>query len=112
MNIQNSLCRGGGNCVWLEAVLLVSPMGKYRITPVGDKEFCFAFGGFIGFTNGEYHVVHVDFIAPCGGTKGQRRRTLRIPPSLSGTTLAWFRIEKAGSAESAVSVLWCPRKEQ
>ena len=66
MNIQNSLCRGGGNCVWLGAVLLVSPMGKYRITPVGDKEFCFAFGGCIGFTNGEYRIASVDFIAPCG----------------------------------------------
>ena len=38
---------------------------------------------FIGFTNEEYLIALVDFIAPCGGTKGQRRRTLRIPPSLS-----------------------------
>lgn len=47
------------------------------------KELCFAFVVYIGFTNEEYHVVCVDFIAPCGGTKGQGRRDLRIPPSLS-----------------------------
>ena len=83
------------------------------------KELCFAFVVYIGFTNGEYHVVCVDFIAPCGGTRGQRRRTLRIPPSLSGTTPAWFggrvrvqRIGKEGFANPAVPVLWCPRKEQ
>ena len=43
------------------------------------KEFCFAFDVYIGFTNGEYHVARADFIAPCGGTKGQGRRTLREP---------------------------------
>ena len=50
------------------------------------------------FINEEYLIALVDLIAPCGGTKGQRRRTLRIPPSLSSglqlfhrTTQAWFR---------------------
>ena len=34
-----------------------------------------------GFTNGEYRIALVDFIAPCGGTKEWGRRDLRIPPS-------------------------------
>ena len=40
-----------------------------------------AFGVSSGFTRDEYHVVRVDFIAPCGGTKEWGRRDLRIPPS-------------------------------
>ena len=36
-----------------------------------------------GFTRGEYRIALVDFIAPCGGTKGRGRRTLRSPPSPS-----------------------------
>ena len=31
------------------------------------------------FLNEEYLIALVDFIAPCGGTKGRRRRTLRSP---------------------------------
>ena len=38
---------------------------------------------FFVFLNEEYLIALVDFIAPCGGTKGQGRRDLRIPPSLS-----------------------------
>ena len=36
-----------------------------------------------GFFNEEYLIALVDFIAPCGGTKGRGRRTLRSPPSPS-----------------------------
>ena len=39
------------------------------------------------FINEEYLIALVDFIAPCGGTKGQGRRDLRIPPSLSEARL-------------------------
>ena len=39
------------------------------------------------FLNEEYLIARVDFIAPCGGTKGQGRRDLRIPPSLSEARL-------------------------
>ena len=40
------------------------------------------------FTNAEYLIALVDFIAPCGGTKGRRRRTLRSPsPPSSGLHL-------------------------
>ena len=42
---------------------------------------CFA------FINEEYLIALVDLIAPCGGTKGQGRRDLRIPPSLSEARL-------------------------
>ena len=38
---------------------------------------------FFVFLNEEYLIALVDFIAPRGGTKGQGRRDLRIPPSLS-----------------------------
>ena len=49
----------------------------------------------IGFTNGEYRIVIVDFIAPCGGTKERGERDLRIPfsppsglpPSIPGKPL-------------------------
>ena len=47
-----------------------------------------AFLAYIGFTNEEYHVACVDFIVPCGGTKGRRRGTLRSPsPPSSGLHL-------------------------
>ena len=69
--------------VYLVLFVLASPMGNTTSLLWDYKELCFAYVVYIGFTNGEYHVVCVDFIAPCGGTKGQRRRTLRIPPSLS-----------------------------
>ena len=38
---------------------------------------------YIGFTNGEYHIVCVDFIVALRRTKGRGRRTLRSPPSPS-----------------------------
>ena len=47
------------------------------------SESTFGFGSFFVFLNEEYLIALVDFIAPCGGTKGQGRRDLRIPPSLS-----------------------------
>ena len=43
---------------------------------------------FIGFTNGEYRIVIVDFIVALRRTKGRRRRTLRSPsPPSSGLHL-------------------------
>ena len=52
------------------------------------KETALFLGFYSGFTRGEYHIVCVDFIAPCGGTKGRRRWTLRSPsPPSSGLHL-------------------------
>ena len=42
-----------------------------------------AYGGCIGFTNGEYRIALVDFIVALRRTKGRGRRTLRSPPSPS-----------------------------
>ena len=42
-----------------------------------------AFVVYSGFTNGEYHVIRVDFIVALRRTKGRGRRTLRSPPSPS-----------------------------
>ena len=42
-----------------------------------------AYGGCIGFTNGEYRIAIVDFIVALRRTKGRGRRTLRSPPSPS-----------------------------
>ena len=41
-------------------------MGDIGLLLWGDKELCFGYAVYIGFTNGEYHIVCVDFIAPCG----------------------------------------------
>ena len=45
------------------------------------KETALFFGFYSGFTNGEYHVIRVDFIVALRRTKGRGRRTLRSPPS-------------------------------
>ena len=47
------------------------------------KETALFFGFYSGFTNGEYHVIRVDFIVALRRTKGRGRRTLRSPPSPS-----------------------------
>ncbi len=47
------------------------------------KESALFFGFYSGFTNGEYHVIRVDFIVALRRTKGRGRRTLRSPPSPS-----------------------------
>ena len=52
------------------------------------RKLRFACDFYSGFTRGEYHIALVDFIAPCGGTKGRRRWTLRSPsPPSSGLHL-------------------------
>ena len=79
---------GGG--FWLLLGGLVSPMGWCIAIGIYKVGGVLLLSFVLGFTNEEYLIATVDFIAPCGGTKGQRRRTLRIPPSLSGTTQAWF----------------------
>ena len=43
----------------------------------------YSFDRLSGFTRDEYHVVRGDFIVALRRTKGQGRRDLRIPPSLS-----------------------------
>ena len=44
------------------------------------KESCVLLLSFVlGFFNEEYLIALVDLIAPCGGTKGQGKRTLREP---------------------------------
>ena len=52
--------------VYLVLFVLASPMGNTTSLLWDYKELCFAYVVYIGFTNGEYHVVRVDFIAPCG----------------------------------------------
>ena len=41
------------------------------------KESTLVLGFYSGFTKGEYHVIHVDFIVALRRTRGQRRWTLR-----------------------------------
>ena len=47
------------------------------------RKLRWAYGVCIGFTNGEYRIVCVDFIVALRRTKGRGRRTLRSPPSPS-----------------------------
>ena len=60
---------------------------------------------YIGFTNGEYRIVLVDFIVALRRTKGRRRRTLRSPsPPSSGLHLLTPELSAAAGWMLAAAV--------
>ena len=64
-------------------------MGDIGLLLWGDKELCFGYAVYIGFTNGEYRIVIVDFIAPCGGHQRTGKKDSEEPflPILRTPTL-------------------------